>query len=415
MRICYVASDVIVPYQRGSSIHAEYLGRELAKRGHRVHIVCRRLPGQPPHQKIDGYLLHRIHRGIVAEPPLTQPKLEEKAPSTFAELMKKLLTPIYKLYLRLIHPIYVGLYTALIIKRYRIDVIIERESSYGAGAIASILTRKPMVVAANSPEISILSTLRAKKIMAYPGLYPLLKKHKLMQSKVAEVPVPVDVEKFRPDPEAGKAARKKLGIEEDQPVVAYVGSFAPWHGVDDLIKAAKKVLEKKPNTKFLMIGPHYQKYQQLVHKLELEKAFIFTGPVPHDEVPNYLNAADVVVAPLNPQKHPLTRRKGMYYTPFKIYEALCIGKPVITTQQGHLRDREGIIMLKTTESEQFARVITETLTSKKPLQPQQSPGYVDMLERLLKMAIRCTKTLRVFKTSFILSCFTKITKNYKKY
>ncbi len=388
MRICYVASDVIIPYQRGSSIHAEHLGKGLVKRGHIVHIVCRRLSGQPAHQKLDGYLLHRIHRGIVAEPPLTQPKLEEKTPSFFAELLKKLLTPVYKIYLKLIHPIYVGLYTALIIKRYRVDVVIERESSYGAGAIASILTRKPMVVAANSPEISILSTLRAKKIMAYPGLFPLLKRHRLMRNKVAEVPVPVDIEKFRPNIEAGKAVRKKLGIEEDRPVVAYVGSFAPWHGVDDLIKAAKKVLKKEPRTKFLMIGPHYQKHQQLVHKLRLSEAFVFTGPVPHDEVPNYLNAADVVVAPLNPEKHPLTRRKGMYYTPFKIYEALCVGKPVVTAQQPHLKGKRGVSVLEEIDSQKLAESILGTLAGKEQPLPQQPPSYADVLEKVLQAACR---------------------------
>lgn len=388
LRICYVASDVIIPYQRGSSIHAEHLGRELAKRGHIVHIVCRQLPGQPAHQKLDGYFLHRIHRGIIAEPPLTQPMLGEKTLSIFAELLKKFLTPIYKLYLKLIHPIYVSFYAAFIVKKYGVDVVIERESSYGAGAIASILTRKPMVVAANSPEISILSTLRAKKIMAYPGLYPLLKRRRLMRNKVAEVPVPVDIEKFRPNPEAGKAVRKKFGIEEDQPVVAYVGSFAPWHGVDDLIKAAKKVLEKEPKAKFLMVGPHYQKYQQLVQRLGLSKAFMFTGPVPHDEVPNYLNAADIVVAPLNPQKHPLTRRKGMYYTPFKIYEALCVGKPVVTAQQPHLKGKRGVTVLEEVNSQKLAEAILKTLVGERQLPPQQPPNYADVLEKVLQAACR---------------------------
>ena len=58
--------------------------------------------------------------------------------------------------------------------------------------------------------------------------------------------------------------------------------------------------------------------------------FIFTGRVPYEEVPSILAAADVCVAPFDPDLHPLSRRRGFALDPLKVFEYLALGKPTIT-------------------------------------------------------------------------------------
>ena len=48
MIICYVAADVAVPHYRGSSTHVYELARNLAKLGHEVHVVARRVNSSQP-------------------------------------------------------------------------------------------------------------------------------------------------------------------------------------------------------------------------------------------------------------------------------------------------------------------------------------------------------------------------------
>ncbi|MHC1589231.1 MAG: glycosyltransferase, partial [Methermicoccaceae archaeon] len=56
-----------------------------------------------------------------------------------------------------------------------------------------------------------------------------------------------DIELFRPL----EGAREALGLRS--PVVGFVGSLAPWHGVEMLIEAAPLVLAQLPSTHFLIV------------------------------------------------------------------------------------------------------------------------------------------------------------------
>src|SRR5262249_49875243 len=57
------------------------------------------------------------------------------------------------------------------------------------------------------------------------------------------LPLGVDVERFRPDPEAGRAVRRTLGWDDGgPPVVGYLGRFVPEKGIDLLTR----VLDRLP-------------------------------------------------------------------------------------------------------------------------------------------------------------------------
>jgi glycosyltransferase involved in cell wall biosynthesis len=108
------------------------------------------------------------------------------------------------------------------------------------------------------------------------------------------IPYGVDVEQYRPDPEAGRVVRERLGWDGRRPVVGYLGRFVSAKGVQVLTG----VLDRLPqpwNALLVGSGPLQEALARWAapHGARVR---IVTG-VRHDEVPAYLNAMDVLCAP----------------------------------------------------------------------------------------------------------------------
>ena len=116
----------------------------------------------------------------------------------------------------------------------------------------------------------------------------------------------------------------KCGLDESYNYVGFYGGFAPWHGLEDLVKSAPLILKEVKNTKFILVGDGPMKGQsiQMVNDLNLTDNFIFINRVPYDEVPKYVNAFDVCV---------ILKKKDIIGSPLKLWEYMACGKPVIAT------------------------------------------------------------------------------------
>jgi glycosyltransferase involved in cell wall biosynthesis len=147
--------------------------------------------------------------------------------------------------------------------------------------------------------------------------------------KLLFVTAATNTESFKPNLQMRNNIRKKYGLC-DSLVIGYVGTFPHWHGIEDLIRSSVLILKRKPLTKFLMVGPYYEHAQKMTKQLGIETAYIFSGPVAYQEVPNYINAADIMVAPYNPNRDKLRKQYGIG-SPIKIFEYMACGKPVVTT------------------------------------------------------------------------------------
>jgi glycosyltransferase involved in cell wall biosynthesis len=107
-------------------------------------------------------------------------------------------------------------------------------------------------------------------------------------------------------------------------VVLYTGTFEPYQGIDLLIDASAQVVEHIPHIRFVLVGgkpEQVQQYQQKVAAMNLAPFFVFTGAVPPEDVPGYIDACDVLVSP----------RVAGNNTPLKIYSYLRSGKPIVAT------------------------------------------------------------------------------------
>ena len=127
------------------------------------------------------------------------------------------------------------------------------------------------------------------------------------------------------DQKSSRSELKKKFSLKNELVVHYAGTFEHYQGIDLLIESSEKVLQKHKNVKFLLVGGNpeqVEKYKSMVAARNLTDKYIFTGTVKPEEVPLFLNIADILVSP---------RIEGNN-TPLKIYSYLRSGCPVVATR-----------------------------------------------------------------------------------
>jgi glycosyltransferase involved in cell wall biosynthesis len=115
---------------------------------------------------------------------------------------------------------------------------------------------------------------------------------------VIELADAVDLRAFsRPAAVRTAALRAELGIPDGRQVAGYLGLLAEYQGVGQLIYAARQVVERRPNTHFLIMGyPGLERYKQQAHDLQLLDHISFTGRVPYAQLAEHLSLLDVAVS-----------------------------------------------------------------------------------------------------------------------
>ena len=114
-------------------------------------------------------------------------------------------------------------------------------------------------------------------------------------------------------------------------VIGFVGTFKRWHGVDLLLSAFRDLHEADPSVHLLLVGdgPLRAQIEQEVRSAGLTQAVTFAGAVAHEEVPNYVAAMDVAVAP-----YPAL--DDFYFSPLKLFEYMAAGRAVVASRAGQV-------------------------------------------------------------------------------
>src|ERR671916_958250 len=135
--------------------------------------------------------------------------------------------------------------------------------------------------------------------------------------------------------EARTEARSRHGWPPDAEVVAYFGFLHPVKGIENLLKAHKEVLKRRPKARLLLVGGaeslalgdeadwYWNKLQTLAGELGLDGTVEMTGYVPEEEASRLLSGADVGVLPFN---EGVTLKSGTLLTLF------AHGLPVVATR-----------------------------------------------------------------------------------
>jgi glycosyltransferase involved in cell wall biosynthesis len=151
--------------------------------------------------------------------------------------------------------------------------------------------------------------------------------------RVSVLPNAVDPHRFSPErTQAVPALRGRYGLDGKR-VIGFVGTLKPWHGVHTLIDAFRDLHRAVPRTHLLLVGdgPERQALERRVGDLGLGEAVSFTGNVAPDEVPDFIAAMDIAVAPYVPSEN-------FYYSPLKIFEYMSMAKPVVAGNIGQVSE-----------------------------------------------------------------------------
>lgn len=196
----------------------------------------------------------------------------------------------------------------------------------------------------------------------------LAKEYNIPFDKIIVINNGADVHKFRPvKSDRGKEIKRvELELNPKCLYVCFVGQFYKWHGIDCLIQSAPLILKECSHTKFLIVGDGMMKEEliNLAERTGVSANFIFTGAVPYEEVPTYINASDVCVAPF-----PNARNAKIGLSPIKLYEYAACGKPIVASNisgVGDLLEQQNAgISVEPGNPEELAKAIVGLLKDKK--------------------------------------------------
>lgn len=152
------------------------------------------------------------------------------------------------------------------------------------------------------------------------------------EEKIVVLPLAADTELFGLQYDASEV-RRSLGFG-DEPVVGFVGSFQLWHGLENLVDSFAGVHQHFPRARLLLIGdgPARQTVEERARMLHLQDAITITGRVNYRDIPQYLAAVDVAVAPYPRLKYE------MWFSPLKLYEYMAAGKAIVASRSGQIPD-----------------------------------------------------------------------------
>jgi glycosyltransferase involved in cell wall biosynthesis len=150
--------------------------------------------------------------------------------------------------------------------------------------------------------------------------------------KIVVMPNGVDLDRFRPDYDS-RRIRRELGLD-DALVIAFVGGFQHWHGIERLVESFAHVLPEMPNARLLLVGDGRARpsIDRKISELGLGSNVIITGLIPQSRVPEILAAADIAVLP-----YPELPRE-MWFSPLKLYEYMAAGKAIVASDAGQISD-----------------------------------------------------------------------------
>lgn len=311
IRVLYAAEGCSVGLEGGGKTHVEEVIKALARRGFDVTLVIR---GRKEDLKTKNLVLRSLP--------------DWRFPWSFFSYILGLAA--------------LGL-QALI---ERPTFVYQRDSGINAGVLTARLFHIPVVLEINGDimeddpsirgiiapllRLTVKITYSSASVVTTPTQELLLTLWSLGANSRNTILVPngVDPRIFRPMLKS--KCREVLGLDNSYSYFCFVGTLLPWQGLDGAIRAFSKFLEENEDLKARLIvigeGPTRRNLQKLANQFGLQGNVVFLGNVPHRNVPLYINASDICLAPFTSW-----RNKDIGLSPIKLLEYLACGKPVVAS------------------------------------------------------------------------------------
>jgi PEP-CTERM/exosortase A-associated glycosyltransferase len=157
--------------------------------------------------------------------------------------------------------------------------------------------------------------------------------------KITIVPNAVDASRFQPVGERDSAIERDLNLTGKR-VIAFIGSFYAYEGLDLLVAAMPRLLSVRKDIRLLLVGGGQvtEAIKQQIVELGLQDEVILTGRVPYESVESYYSVTDVLVYPRK------SMRLTELVTPLKPLEAMAQKSMFLASDVGGHKElvRDGV-------------------------------------------------------------------------
>jgi glycosyltransferase involved in cell wall biosynthesis len=221
------------------------------------------------------------------------------------------------------------------------------------------------------------------------------------KQKISYIPIGAGLffeERRHPD-----TAKAYAGLRQgdNQVRIAYFGYLLPYKGIEDLLAAAKLLIERQYPVQLMLIGgfsidlkkddAYPLMVQGLAKKLGIWERIKWCGHLRPEEASGYLRAADMCILPYS---DGVSERRSSFVA------VLSHGIPVITTRCQNtpeaLVDRENILLVDPGSPAQIAAA-AEALINSPKLRQQLAEASRGLYEERYSWEVIADKTLRVYQ------------------
>ena len=309
MHIAYVCLDPGIPVfgTKGASVHIQEVVREYRRRGHDVTVYATRRGSDVPDDLAE---LRIVDVPVTTRDEEEREHAQQAASASVSDMVRAggydLVYERYSLFSTVIAecgvPGILEVNAPLIDEQRTHRVLVDEQAADAAlqeqvqAALATICVSDPV---------------RDWVIARTEG------------TRVFTVPNGVNVHRITPQPESPGA-----------PVVTFVGTLKPWHGVDVLLRARAQA-HKDWKLRIIGDGPMRAELDDLARSLGVDVDF--RGAVAPDAIPQHMAGTAIGVAP-----YPaMDTDSDQYFSPLKVYEYMAAGLPVVASRVGQLPEIMG--------------------------------------------------------------------------
>lgn len=326
--------------------------RALKRLGHKVTLCTYPLGREMPDMDIRRTLPVPWYRKLTAGPSLHKFYLDLLLILKAKQCLKE---DAYDLIHAHLHE---GIFIADKLKKFNLPIVADLQGSM-TDEIKShkFLGNQKWILKYFLKEEKRLNNIPHKILISSEQTYHLFRNNfSIPEEKMEVIMDGVDCHSFRPSEKDKYAIREQLNIPQNRKVIVFLGLLTQYQGMDIVEKIIPKVLHKYSNTHFLIMGyPHENEWKERFSKAGIPEDHItFTGRIPYEKAPFYLNAGDIAIS----AKKSKTEANG------KLLNYMAQGLPTITFDSAVNREILGElgIYAKYNDADHFAQCLIDTLS-----------------------------------------------------
>jgi glycosyltransferase involved in cell wall biosynthesis len=372
MRILYIHQYFVHPRMPGATRSYE-LARRLVERGHEVDLITsdwqsglattdiRRDAGRFSKSALDGIRIHAI-----PNPYSNQMTFRERIRS-FIRFAIKAARYTRRLDYDVVYatstPLTVAIPGILSARRAGVPMLFEVRDLWPDLPLAVGALRNPLAIAVARRLEKTAYRYAARIVALSPDMLDALTAKGVPPNKLVVIPNGCDLDLFSPTRAADPRVLDRYPHLDHHPLVVYTGSLGPINNVAYLARIAAEVQTLNRNIRFAVFGDGAlaESIEQLAGELGiLGQTWFMREPVPKQDVPSLLRAADLAVSIFADVPGMSANSAN------KFFDALSSGTPVAINysgwQAGLLNGHDAGLVLPANDPGKAARLLADYLS-----------------------------------------------------